>query len=98
MGTPKSARPTIDGTVRNRTMRSPRRSVPDKAAQSFRAASRDRCVRAVVPTATPNTPIGSCMRRKAYDSHEIAPSTQPRRYPAARPAMTPMVRTSTRFR
>ena len=32
MGTPSSARPTVDGTVRNSTMRSPRRSVPRSAS------------------------------------------------------------------
>ncbi len=27
-----------------------------------------------MPTATPNTPIGSCIKRNAYDSHDSAPS------------------------
>src|SRR6185503_1400665 len=74
IGTPNSASPTVDGTVRNSTIRNPRRRVARRLSQSPEAASRDRWVSAVVPTATPNTPIGSCINRNAYDSHEIAPS------------------------
>ena len=42
IGKPSSASPTVDGTVRNRTIRSPRRSVTLNESKSPRAASRDR--------------------------------------------------------
>ncbi len=61
------------GTVRKNTSRSVADSVVLSRGMSFATAARDNAGRLTVASATPNTPIGSCMMRNAYHSHDTLP-------------------------
>src|SRR6266850_300835 len=61
------------GTVRKNTRRRVADSVVLSCGMSFATAARDRAGRLTVASATPKTPIGSCMILNAYHSHETLP-------------------------
>ncbi len=74
MGRAMTARNSAEGTVRSSTSRTDSESVPRTAGMSRRTAARESAGRLTVATATPKSPIGSCMRRNAYWSHDTLPS------------------------
>jgi hypothetical protein len=55
----------VDGSTRNATSRMPFARVGRKSVPMPPIAARDRAGRVTVATATPKTPMGSCIRRKA---------------------------------
>ena len=75
MGRARTMRPTADGTFRNATSRSADPSVCFTAAMSRAAARCATPAPATVAMATPKTPSGSCMRRKAFWSQVFAPTS-----------------------
>ena len=65
--------PAAAGTQSRATSSSACRSAERMASASPRATCRDTTGRVTVPIATPKSPIGSCMKRKATFSHDTGP-------------------------
>ena len=65
IGSASTTKPTVAGNTRNITSFSPFESVGAKSSPTPLIAARERAGRVTVATATPNTPMGSCISRKA---------------------------------
>ena len=74
MGPPTTASPTAEGTLKKATSRSAEPSVALAAGRSRAAAACATPAPATVAMATPKTPSGSCMSRKAICNQVAAPS------------------------
>jgi hypothetical protein len=74
IGPPTTARPTADGTLKKATSFSAEPSVAFAAGRSRAAAACATPAPATVAMATPKTPSGSCMSRKAICSQVTAPA------------------------
>ena len=74
MGSASIMRPTLAGMVMRNASRMPRASSLRKASVLPLAAMRVSSGSATVPSATPKTPSGSCMRRNATVSQNVGPS------------------------
>ena len=72
-GWARMKRPAAQGRVRNVTRRRPLPRMSRNLALMPSVATRERTGMVTVATATPKTPRGSCMRRKATLSHEVGP-------------------------